>query len=345
MADIFVSYASGDRDTVSSIVAAIEHKGWSVFWDRGLLPGNQWDQTLAHELSQAKCVIVVWSKLSVQSRWVIEEAMSGKSRNILVPLTIDDAEPPFGFGLIQYESLEGWGGQSDGQPLLRVFAQIEAAVNGKDVLGSRIAEPSRKKTSKMASSNVFWIGGATLILFVVPLIGWGVLTVMSQRQGGQVSPAGPHVNVPRAQKIAQITALLDSLFVPLENALSYDKITWNEILDLRDKKGDVGSAKERERKILDNHQKISTLIKGNLHRFDGDKELSDEMEYYLRHVERYFEIRQSGDWQTFPGQDWKGKAGLPWHDKFIDIVKSRRRALCAELTGLEADVWGKCASR
>ena len=34
MADIFVSYASDDRDRVQSLVEALEAEGWTVWWDR-----------------------------------------------------------------------------------------------------------------------------------------------------------------------------------------------------------------------------------------------------------------------------------------------------------------------
>jgi hypothetical protein len=33
MADIFISYASEDRDRVMPIIKALEEQGWSTWWD------------------------------------------------------------------------------------------------------------------------------------------------------------------------------------------------------------------------------------------------------------------------------------------------------------------------
>ena len=40
MADIFVSYASEDRDRILLLVEALESQGWSVWWDRELITGT-----------------------------------------------------------------------------------------------------------------------------------------------------------------------------------------------------------------------------------------------------------------------------------------------------------------
>lgn len=40
MADIFLSYSSDDRGRVRPIVAALERRDWSVWWDREILPGG-----------------------------------------------------------------------------------------------------------------------------------------------------------------------------------------------------------------------------------------------------------------------------------------------------------------
>ena len=59
-------------------------------------------------MDAAKCVVVLWSKQSLLSEWVLEEANTGKRRGILVPAKIDPVEPPLGFGLIQAADLTEW---------------------------------------------------------------------------------------------------------------------------------------------------------------------------------------------------------------------------------------------
>jgi len=118
MADIFVSYSRADQGTVAKIVAALEAEGWSVWWDTRLRAGEQWDEVIEREIRSARCVVVLWSPLSVTRYWVKVEANFGLSRGILVPLAIEGAEPPLAFTLIQAANLTGWDGDA-GAPALR----------------------------------------------------------------------------------------------------------------------------------------------------------------------------------------------------------------------------------
>jgi len=74
VSDIFLSYAREDLERVKRIVAACEAKGWSVFWDRTIPAGKTWREIIGKALDEASCVVVAWSRTSVNSRWVQEEA-------------------------------------------------------------------------------------------------------------------------------------------------------------------------------------------------------------------------------------------------------------------------------
>ncbi|NDU91424.1 MAG: toll/interleukin-1 receptor domain-containing protein, partial [Ferrovum sp.] len=84
MADVFVSYARADKARVAPLVAAIEAKGWSVWWDPEITPGQEFDDQIDAEISAAKAVLVVWTPVSVASRWVRGEAREAAERGILV---------------------------------------------------------------------------------------------------------------------------------------------------------------------------------------------------------------------------------------------------------------------
>jgi adenylate cyclase len=94
MADVFVSYARSDKARVAPLVSAIEAQGWSVWWDPEITPGQEFDRQIAAELKSAKAVLVVWTRESVESRWVRGEAREGADRGILVPVRFGDAELP-----------------------------------------------------------------------------------------------------------------------------------------------------------------------------------------------------------------------------------------------------------
>ena len=46
MSDIFLSYASEDFPRVGPLIRALERHGWSVWWDRTILPGRTFDQVI-----------------------------------------------------------------------------------------------------------------------------------------------------------------------------------------------------------------------------------------------------------------------------------------------------------
>ena len=95
--DVFVSYASTDRDRIAPLVQALEGGGWSVWWDRHLEAGTAFDREIQHALDESKCVIVVWTEASVESDWVLAEAGDGLERGILIPVMLDDVRPPLAF--------------------------------------------------------------------------------------------------------------------------------------------------------------------------------------------------------------------------------------------------------
>ena len=101
MADIFVSYASEDRERVQPLVELLKQQGWSVWWDRDLIAGPSFDREIEKALHEARCVVVLWSSHSVDSTWCRAEATDAQEREILVPVLIDDVRPPLAFRAAQ----------------------------------------------------------------------------------------------------------------------------------------------------------------------------------------------------------------------------------------------------
>lgn len=98
---VFVSYSRGDRKRALPVIQLLEAAGFAVWWDGMLEGGEHFANTTAHALDSARAVVVLWSKTSIASHWVHDEATSGRDRRCLVPLSLDGAEPPLGFRQFQ----------------------------------------------------------------------------------------------------------------------------------------------------------------------------------------------------------------------------------------------------
>lgn len=130
MSDIFISYARADKDRAEHLAEAFSRQGWSVWWDREIPPGKSFDETIENALNSARCIIVLWSRDSVSSRWVKTEAAEGAERGILVPALIDKVQIPLEFKRIEAADLSDWQGDSphsEFDQLLKTVASILGA--------------------------------------------------------------------------------------------------------------------------------------------------------------------------------------------------------------------------
>ena len=121
MADVFVSYARTDRERVAPLVAAIEARGWGVWWDPNIAPGQEFDRQITAELKAALAVLVVWTPTSVESRWVRGEARDAAERGTLVPVRFGAAELPIDVRAFNTIDLDGWQQEHPSQRLAELM--------------------------------------------------------------------------------------------------------------------------------------------------------------------------------------------------------------------------------
>jgi hypothetical protein len=122
---IFLSYDARDRDRAGALRKSFRKCGWSVWWDQDIPPGSKYRDAILQAVTSASCVVVLWSRHSVTSHWVREEAQKGIDRGALMPVLLEEGlDLPLGFGELQAAHLFGWDGSPDHPALLRLTKQV-----------------------------------------------------------------------------------------------------------------------------------------------------------------------------------------------------------------------------
>ena len=127
MADIFISYAREDSAQARRIAGALESHGWSVWWDSHIPHGGDFTAHIQEQLDNARCIVVLWSKASIKSSFVRDEAAEGLNGR-LVPMLLEMVRQPLGFLQLHAADLTGWSGERPHDEFDRVVESIEALI-------------------------------------------------------------------------------------------------------------------------------------------------------------------------------------------------------------------------
>jgi len=148
MADVFLSYASGDRARVEPVARALIAAGHSVWWDRDIPVGADFSEEVEREIALAKAVVVCWSKASCASKWVRDEAAYARDKGKLVPLVVDAVEPPLGFRQNQTLDFSNWKGDAAAPAFAALDAAIRRAASAAPAALPIAANSAGRKVSK-----------------------------------------------------------------------------------------------------------------------------------------------------------------------------------------------------
>jgi tetratricopeptide (TPR) repeat protein len=108
MTDIFLSYAREDKDRILPLAERLIAEGFDLWWDTRISSGAEFSKEIEQQLNAAAIVVVAWSKASVESLWVADEASVGLTKGNLVPIRFDGVEPRLGFRQIQTIDFSGY---------------------------------------------------------------------------------------------------------------------------------------------------------------------------------------------------------------------------------------------
>lgn len=131
MTEIFVSYASENRDRVETLVEAFRSEGLNVWWDVDIPVQAEWSQEIEKALLSAKAVVVCWTPDAVDSENVREEARRARKKGLLLQCFLEPCEPPLFFGELQGADLSKWEGDRDHKRFRMLVEGLRALVAGK----------------------------------------------------------------------------------------------------------------------------------------------------------------------------------------------------------------------
>ena len=211
MASIFLSYARKDSEKAEAIARALGRLGHSVWWDREVEGGSRFAQKIEQALRVSEFVIVLWSRESVQSAWVQDEAAEGRDGDRLVPVLLDDSKPPLGFRQYQGIDLSRWNGRAGAREIRSVHRAILGRRRGTD------SDPARPVDvmPRLRPGTLAMVMAAILAVAIVGWLLWSTIGSDGHGRGqarvrlaafSTVSPDVPR-SVPQALRDELLTAL------------------------------------------------------------------------------------------------------------------------------------------
>lgn len=99
-AEVFISYSHKDGALTKALVDKLDSKRITAWFDRGLIAGQPYRDVLKKRIETTKAVLVIWTKNSINSDWVIAEADLASQHGKLIclldqELTVSDIPLPF----------------------------------------------------------------------------------------------------------------------------------------------------------------------------------------------------------------------------------------------------------
>ena len=95
---VFLSYSREDRASTEDLVALLESRDLTVWWDQRIRDPERsdFDRLVGTFAEHCSVMVALWSERSARSNWVHAEALIGRARGVLLNLSIDGTSPPEG---------------------------------------------------------------------------------------------------------------------------------------------------------------------------------------------------------------------------------------------------------
>ena len=149
MGHVFISYAHEDGRIARNLATSLELSRIPVWWDPKIRLGTPFSPPIQKALQEAPAVVVLWSRASVRSSWVIDEARIGAKRRVLLPVLMERVTPPYEFAQLDCANLADWDPQKphrEFDQLRRVLLSLFPAKGARAAVGSWQVERLNRET-------------------------------------------------------------------------------------------------------------------------------------------------------------------------------------------------------
>lgn len=135
---LFVSYRKKDRELALALKQRLEQEGYTIWWDNDIPPGVDFGPVLNERLRSSDAIVTIWTKNSVQSKWVFFESMMACEMEKSVPLQFENCEIPYGLHRNnKYRYNPDWPRSNDSWQF--ILRQIEVAIERGKRSGKAVA--------------------------------------------------------------------------------------------------------------------------------------------------------------------------------------------------------------
>lgn len=125
MADVYIIYAKENRDTAVKVRDLLS-SSWSVWLD-DLIVGD-FNSVIKENIQSTKCVIALYSSFASKPAVTGELSLAGKYDKKVIPLILDDSDPPYPYGHFSSVDFRAWQGDVDAEAVKMLQVKIGEVV-------------------------------------------------------------------------------------------------------------------------------------------------------------------------------------------------------------------------
>lgn len=125
MPDVSIIYARED-ETVASKVHSLLFCQWDIWWDDKIVGG--FASKIKESIAQSKCVVAIFSRHAEKPTVTDELRIATKAGCEIIPLQLDDSDPPYSYGHLSRIDFRDWDGTVDHPKLQQLLRKLGSVV-------------------------------------------------------------------------------------------------------------------------------------------------------------------------------------------------------------------------